>query len=443
MESARQIAFKALRKIQKDKGFSNIVINNSLNTEVLSAKDRTFVTALVYGVVESLLTLDFIIEANSSKKLSNIESDVLTILRMGVYQLYYMRSVTESAAVNESVELAKKSGLSRASGFINAILRSCIRNFKIENALSDIKEINRRLSVKYSCPLWLVDMWLEQYGVEKTELFLQRSVGRPPVYIRTNTLLTNDDALIEKLKEEGISAEKDELCGCLRLNSFTDCEKSEAFKNGCFHVQDKASQICVKYANIKPGDVVLDVCSAPGGKAFTAAEYMKNDGNLLAFDIHQNRVKLINEGAKRLNLSCITANCQDATVHNPSMPKADVVLCDVVCSGFGIIRRKPEIKYKTPDEITRLPEIQYKILSNSSLYVKDGGTIVYSTCTVNKQENEEVVDRFIKEHSNFEILLPDMDEEKYFENTNSGCITLFGDDNNSDGFFICKMKKVR
>ena len=170
---------------------------------------------------------------------------------------------------------------------------------------------------------------------------------------------------------------------------------------------------------------------------------MENDGKLFAFDIHQNRVKLINEGAKRLKISCITADCQDATVHNSSISKADVVLCDVVCSGFGIIRRKPEIKYKTPEEIARLPEIQYKILSNSSLYVKDGGTLVYSTCTVNKRENEDVVNRFIKEHSDFEILVPGTDEGKYFENTNGGCITLFGDDNNSDGFFICKMKKVR
>lgn len=440
MESARQIAFKALRKIQNNKGFSNIVINNSLNTKALSSKDRAFVTALVYGVVERLLTLDFIIQANSAKKLKSMESDVLTILRMGVYQLFYMSSVPESAAVNESVELAKKNGLSRASGFINAVLRSCVRNFDLEKSLSEIKDENEHLSIRYSCPLWLVDMWTQQYGVEKTRLFLERSIGKPPVYIRTNTLLTDDDRLVEQLKAENITAEKDELTNCLKLDSFTDCEACKAFKNGLFHVQDKASQLCVRYADIKPNDTVIDVCSAPGGKSFTAAQYMNNQGHLLSFDLHQNRVNLIKDGAERLEIRCITADCQDATVYNESLPKADVVLCDVVCSGFGIIRRKPEIKYKTPEEISRLPEIQYGILSNSANYVKDGGTIVYSTCTVNRRENEDVVLRFLKEHKDFETVIP---SEKFFSDGNNGCITLFCDDNNSDGFFICKLKKVR
>lgn len=442
MESARQTAFKALKKIQNDKGFSNIVINNSLNTKALSQKDRAFVTALVYGVVERLITLDFIIEANSSKKIKNIEPDVLTALRMGVYQLYFMRSVTESAAVNESVELAKKSGLFRAAGFINAILRSCIRSFELENEIEKIKETNIRLSVKYSCPLWLVDMWLQQYGVERTTAFLERSVGKPPVYVRTNTLVIDDDELIEKLADENITAKEDTLKNCLVLDSICDCENSQAFKNGYFHVQDKASQLCVYYADIKPGDVVLDVCSAPGGKAFTAAQYMNDQGSLYAFDLHQNRVNLIKSGAERLKISCITADCQDATVYNDRTPKADVVLCDVVCSGFGIIRRKPEIKYKKPDDIVRLPEIQYNILSNSSLYVKNEGTLVYSTCTVNRKENEEVVNRFISEHKDFQIVIPDEKDKKYFGDTANGCITLFGDDNNADGFFICKMKKV-
>ena len=442
METARQIAFKALMKIQNNKGFSNLVVNNSLNAQSLSSKDRAFVTALVYGVVERSLTLDFIIEANSSKKIKNIDTPVLTILRMGVYQLYFMRSVTESAAVNESVELSKKVGYHRASGFINAVLRSCIRNFDFERSLINIKEIDKQLSIRYSCPLWLVQMWLKQNGEEETRVFLERSVGKPPVYVRVNSLLISEDELIEELKKEEISAEKTDLENCLLITSLTDCENSEAFKKGYFHVQDKSSQLCIKYACIKEKDVVLDVCSAPGGKAFTAAQYMNNNGKLLAFDLHKNRVNLISEGAKRLHANCISADCQDATVYNEDLPKADVVICDVVCSGFGIIRRKPEIKYKTQDEISRLPEIQYNILSNASRYVKDDGVIVYSTCTVNKCENEDVVKRFIKEHGNFEIVLPEQEMSLYFGNTNNGCITLFGDGNNSDGFFICKIRKV-
>ncbi len=443
METARQIAFKALTKIQNNRGFSNLVVNNSLNAQSLSSKDRAFVTALIYGVVERSLTLDFIIEANSSKKIKNIDSAVLTILRMGVYQLYYMRSVTESAAVNESVELSKKVGYHRASGFINAVLRSCIRNFDLERSLSEIKETDKYLSIKYSCPLWLVQMWLKQYKEEKTRVFLERSVGKPPIYVRVNALLISEDDLIEELKKEDIFAKKTNLENCLLITSLNDCENSEAFKKGYFHVQDKSSQLCIKYADISENDVVLDVCSAPGGKAFTAAQYMGNKGKLLAFDLHKNRVNLINEGAKRLNIDCISANCQDATIYNSDIQKADVVICDVVCSGFGIIRRKPEIKYKTQDEIVRLPEIQYNILSNASRYVKDNGTIVYSTCTVNKHENEDVVNRFLKEHNDFDMVLPGQETAMYFGNVADGCITLFGDDNNSDGFFICKMRKVR
>ena len=443
METARLIAFKALAKIQNNKGFSNLVVNNSLNAQSLSSRDKAFVTALVYGVVERSLTLDFIIEANSSKKIKNMDSAVVTILRMGVYQLYYMNSVTESASVNESVELSKKVGYSRASGFINAVLRSCIRNFDLERSLCEIKEVDKQLSIRYSCPLWLVQMWIKENGEEKTRAFLGRSVGKPPIYIRVNSLLITEEALIEELKNEEIVAKKTDLENCLLITSLNDCENSEAFKKGYFHVQDKSSQLCIKYADIKENDIVLDVCSAPGGKAFTAAQYMRNKGKLLAFDLHKNRVNLISEGAKRLKIDCISADCQDATIYNAELPKADVVICDVVCSGFGIIRRKPEIKYKTQDEIARLPEIQYNILSNASRYVKDNGTIVYSTCTVNKRENEEVVNCFLKEHSDFDIVIPNKDEANCFEGLNYGCITLFGDDNNSDGFFICKMRKVR
>lgn len=443
METARQIAFKALMKIQNNKGFSNLVVNSSLNAQSLSSKDRAFVTALIYGVVERSLTLDFIIEANSTKKIKNMDSAVLTILRMGVYQLYYMRSVTESAAVNESVELSKKVGYGRASGFINAVLRSCVRNYDLERSLQEIRETDKQLSIRYSCPLWLVQMWLKQNGEEKTRVFLERSVGKPPIYIRVNSLLIGEDDLIEELKKEEITAEKTDLNNCLLITSLTDCENSEAFKKGYFYVQDKSSQLCIKYADVKENDIVLDVCSAPGGKAFTAAQYMCNKGKLLAFDLHKNRVNLINEGAKRLHIDCLSADCQDATVYNSDMPKADVVICDVVCSGFGIIRRKPEIKFKTRDEIVRLPEIQYNILSNASRYVKDNGTIIYSTCTVNKLENEDVVNRFLKEHGDFKVVMPEENEVKHFQCSDNGCITLFGDDNNSDGFFICKMRKVR
>lgn len=443
MKTARQTAFEALKKIVSDSGFSNLVINNALRNTDLNQRDKAFVSALVYGVVERAFTLDYIIEKNSTKPIFKLDIPILTILRMGVYQIYFMRTVTDSAAVDESVKLAKYAGLYRASGFVNAVLRSCIRNFDFDKAMSSIKDRNEYLSIKYSCPLWLVDMWTNDMGEEKTEAFLQRSVGKPPVFARVNTLKTDTEELVAVLNSENIKAEPDSLFGCIVLDSFADYENCNAFKNGMFHIQDKSSQLCVKYAGIKPGDTVIDVCSAPGGKAFTAAQYLNGRGRLLAFDLHENRVRLIQSGADRLGINLISCGCRDASKFDSTIPKADVVLCDVVCSGFGIIRRKPEIKYKKQEDILRLPDIQYNILLNSSRYVKKGGTLIYSTCTVNNKENREVVRRFLDTSDNFETVLPTAEEQQFLGESADGCITLFGDDNNCDGFFMCKMKKVR
>ena len=275
-------------------------------------------------------------------------------------------------------------------------------------------------------------MWINDYGEDKTESFLKSSLGQAPTFARVNTLKTTVKELIESLSNEGIKACEHKFENCIILKNPSAAIKSDAFKEGMFHIQDLASQICVKYADIKPFSTVIDVCSAPGGKAFTAAQYMNDSGKLLAFDLHEKRVKLIREGAIRLGISCIEANVGDATVFNKKIPLVDTVLCDVVCSGLGVIRRKPETKYKNPQDIKRLPEIQLKILQNVSKYVKIGGNIIYSTCTVNRQENEGVVEAFLKENANFTYA---DDEEK--------CITLFGNDNNSDGFFMCKCKRLR
>ena len=238
--------------------------------------------------------------------------------------------------------------------------------------------------------------------------------------------------MINTLSEQGVDCLQTQVEDALIILNPAVLMKSDAFYDGLFHVQDLASQICVKYAGIAPDTIVLDMCSAPGGKAFTASQYMCGKGTLLAFDLHEKRVKLIKEGAERLGIDIIDANVGDATVFNENLPLADTVLCDVVCSGLGVIRRKPETKYKNPDDLKRLPTIQLKILTTASQYVKVGGNIVYSTCTVNKDENERVVEEFLKNNPNFDYAYPD---EK--------CITLFGNDNNSDGFFMCKLKRLR
>ncbi|HAB00590.1 MAG TPA: 16S rRNA (cytosine(967)-C(5))-methyltransferase RsmB [Ruminococcaceae bacterium] len=429
MKTARQIAFEALLKIESGKGYSNIVTDSVIVRMTDDKRDAAFAVALTYGVIERQLSLDFIIAANSSKPIRALQRSVLTVLRMGVFQLYFMDSVTPNAAVNESVELIKHAGCAKAAGFVNAVLRACARSFDFEKALSRIDDPIKQMSVRYSCPSWLVQDWMERYGSERTERFLTRSVGKPPLYIRTNTLLIDDDSLIAALEKENMSARKVAFPEhCLVLESGLHPETSECFQKGWFHVQDRASQLCVYYADIRENDTVTDVCSAPGGKAFTAAQYMKDHGTLRAFDLHSNRVRLISEGAERLHIRCLEAQVRDASIADGIGADSDVVLCDTVCSGFGVIRRKPEIKYKSQQEIARLPEIQYQILSTSCRYVKNGGTLMYSTCTVQREENEEVVLRFLEEN-------PDFREEKR--------LTMFGDEEDSDGFFLCKMRKVR
>ncbi len=432
MKTSRQVALDALKKINTQGGYSNIVVDNMINTANLDLKDSAFATMLVYGVVERQITLDYIISNHSNIKITKIDSDILQILRLGIYQILFANSVPDRAAVNECVELTKYIKKNKVSGFVNAILRNCIRNKEKLIDFSSFNDIAERLSIEYSCPDWLTKMWIRDYGEEKTELFLKSSLGQAPTFARVNTLKIDTDHLISLFKEFNIESEKHELDNCLVIKNSSAAIKSQAFKKGFFHVQDLASQICVKYADIKPNTTVIDVCSAPGGKAFTAAEYMADQGILMAFDLHEKRVKLIEEGAERLGISCIKASSGDAAVFNTSLPLADTVLCDVVCSGFGVIRRKPETKYKNPDDIKRLPEIQIKILNNAAKYVKVGGNIIYSTCTVNKDENERVIEAFLEQNKNFD----------YYDQ-NEKCITLFGDVNNSDGFFMCKCKRLR
>jgi 16S rRNA (cytosine967-C5)-methyltransferase len=431
VKTSRQVAFQALNKINLQGGYSNIVIDNMVNTSQLDIRDSAFATMLVYGVVERQITLDAIISKYSSIKLEKIDSNILQILRLGIYQILFMDSVPDRAAVNESVELAKSNRLSKASGYVNAVLRSCLRNRETLLDFSNVLPLSKRFSLMYSCPQWLVDMWICDYGEAKTEEFLKSTVGKAPTFIRVNTLKTNAKELIDTLKDEGIECKETSVENALEVTNPALAIKSKAFSDGLFHVQDIASQICVRYADIKPNTTVLDVCSAPGGKAFTAAQYMNDEGKLFAFDLHQKRVNLIKQGTERFGIKCINANVGDATVFNADIVPSDTVLCDVVCSGLGVIRRKPETKYKNPEDITRLPQTQLKILTTASKYVKVGGSIVYSTCTVNKNENENVVELFLKENPNFDYY---HSEEK--------CITLFGSDNNSDGFFMCKLKRL-
>ena len=425
---------KLLDKMDKQ-AYSNIALDAALKDSDLSERDKSFASRLFYGVLERRLTLEYVISLYSSKPLHKLDSSVANILKMGLYQLLYMDSVPDSAAVSESVALTRQAGKSSASGFVNAVLRSFIRDGKQIKYPDDDCE---RMSVRYSCNADIIKMLCEDYSREEAEELLECSLTPHRTYIRVNTLKTDRDTLIAKLNEQGVRAE---ICSedkdCIAAENIGSITDSELFKAGMFHVQDLSSQLCCRVLDPRPGDTVLDVCAAPGGKSFTTAEIMGDTGRIIACDLHEKRVGLIKSGAERLGIGIIEAVRNDAKILNDSFPMADRILCDVPCSGFGVIRSKPELKYTRPEDIKRLPEIQYEILCSAARYLKEGGELVYSTCTLNRKENDDVIDRFLRENHGFEAA------EVMSRYGNKGHkITIFPKRFNCEGFFISKVRKV-
>lgn len=400
MSNARQTAVQALLKVNTQDAFSNLAIDALLENSDLSARDRAFASALFYGALERMITLDYCIAPYCKMPLHKLSPAVLEILRTAVYQMLYMDTIPHSAAVNEAVGLAAKFGKRSAGSLINAVLRAFLRDGGRIPALKGTP--TQRLSVEYSCPEWIIEAWLKSYGEENLLGLLNASLGAPPLYLRANTQRITADALLEKLRAQGLDCEMDTPEGCIRVMSAGQLQAGEAYRAGAFHVQDKASQLCALALGAQRGEHILDVCAAPGGKSFTIAQQMGDEGRLFAMDVLPGRVSLIAASKKRLGLRCVIPTLNDAAVFSEKHRGADRVLCDVPCSGLGIIRRKPEIKYKKPETLLNLPEIQYKILETSSRYVKGGGVLLYSTCTLLPQENEAVVARFLAAHPEFE-----------------------------------------
>lgn len=438
MTNSRKFVVRLLTKLDENSSFSNIILDNALEKSDLTPQDKKFASALFYGVLERQLTLDEIIKGLSKNPKNKLSGNVRNILRMGLYQLKYMDSVPDSAAVDEAVKLAKKDRNPAVSGFVNGMLREFIRNGKELPKRSDPLE---KLALEYSCPLWLVKKWNDEYGREICQNMLETSVGQAPTSVRINTVFHDMNSTLDMLLTDGATFEINGfLPDSVNVCFSRSVEKTKAYTEGRLHVQDLSSQLCCAALDPRENDVVLDLCSAPGGKTFTIAERMKNHGRVLAFDLHENRVRLIKSGAERLGLSCVEARVNNAKVFDPHMPTADRVLCDVPCSGLGVIRRKPEIKYKTPQDFERLPEIQYDILRTSSAYVRLGGTLVYSTCTVSRAENDEVVDRFLKENPDFE---PASLGDSFGDCKNECRVTITPAKWGSDGFFIAKFIRRR
>ena len=415
----RFLAYKILSKIERDKAYSNIAVDTVLNQN--EASSAPFVCALVYGVIERKITLDYYLSQLLTQPIKKLNPQVLTILRMGVYQIKYMDKVPVSAAVNESVKLSKKVKCGFASGLINSVLRK-VASFEILLPETDNKIYD--LSIAYSCPENLVTHFVNDYGYIKAEEILKASLGAVPVFLRVNTLKTTHEELIDILANEGIVTKSLGNGTTLEVVDGGAVFKTDAYKKGYFHAQDLASQDCITNFAPKKNEIVFDMCAAPGGKSFTMAQMMENQGEVYSFDLYDHKIKLINDGAKRLGIDIIKAQICDASVYNPDLPKADKILCDVPCAGLGVIRRKPEIKYKDFGFIDKLCELQYNILENSALYLKEKGVIMYSTCSLSNKENTEICRRFLEEHKDFK---------------NGGMVTMFPHEKGSDGFFYATL----
>lgn len=425
MDINRKTAFLTLVDVESKKAYSNLAVNHQIIINKPNA--RGFVRELVYGVLENKITLDYYIDILVKNGVSGLRANELTILRMGIYQLRYMNSVPEYAAVNESVMLAKRYCRGK-SGLVNGVLREYI-NKKMQLRLPDRSDDEiKYLSVKYSYAPWIIELWLEHYSMDFVEALLAAGNEKAPMTVRLNWLRIMKPDLIKKLKESGFEAEEGRLCQNALYVKGDRLLDTELYKMGMFTPQDESSMIVAEKLNPKHGDTVMDVCAAPGGKTTAIAERMNNTGKIIASDIYRRKLDLIDKEALRLGITNIETRSWDATRVDSSMfQKADRVLVDAPCSGLGVIRRKPEIKYKEHTaDMDLLPKKQLAILSASSSYVKPGGTLVYSTCTINPEENEHVIDAFIRKNPSFKktertLLLPNV--------------------NGTDGFFICVMKK--
>ena len=386
MANARKTAVKVLAKIEKKGTYSNLAVAEALKNSELTPQDKSLATAIIYGVLDRKITLDYILSKFLKTPINKTEPFTLTVLRSALYQIKYMDKIPESAAVNEAVKIMKSSKFSRNSGFVNGVLRSVLRT-DVEIPKGDDA---KSLSVRYSCPLWIVESFLNDYGLENTKALLGESLKPAPTVLRINTVKADVSEIEKEYEINGNSVE---------LTKGIDISNSELYKKGFVYAQDYASQKAVEVLNPKAGDRVLDVCAAPGGKSFTMANLMGNKGEILACDLYPHRVELIRKTAKRLGLDIIKTAVADATGYNPEFGEFDCILCDVPCSGLGVIRRKPEIKYNALPQLEELKNIQLSILRNAVKYLKKGGKLLYSTCTLRREENEKLVISFQKEYN--------------------------------------------
>jgi len=439
MKNAREIALHILMKFEEEKAFSNILLNNELKKVELSELDKTFLTQLVYGVITNKIAIDYIIKKSSKIRFNKISVPILNILRLGVFQIYYLDKIPVSATCNESVKLAKKYGHFSSANFVNAMLRNLTRTDK--NAFfNNINDRVERLAIEYSYPLWLVNRFISQFGYDDTLELLKANSNLGYETIRVNTLKTTREEMLKRFND----IKKGKLPDILYVDSVREYLHSEEFKNGLITFQDEAPALVAHLLDAKENDAILDICAAPGGKTTHIAALTNDKANIVAMDLYEHRGELIKETAKRLGVNSVEVKINDATEFISEFEnKFDKIVADVPCSGLGVIRKKSDIKLRIEEkDIDEINEIQKKILDNAAKYLKVGGTLVYSTCTVISKENVETVNWFLEKNKNFEVCT---DKEKipteWRSGLKNGMLLLLPNKHECDGFFICCLRK--
>ena len=429
MGQERKVLALALMKAENS-GYSNLILDHALRENHLEGTAARFVTSCFYGVLERKISIDFVLNRFLKRPVHKATPYTAAVLRSGAYQILFMDKVPASAAVNESVELVRRSREKFNAGLTNAVLRKV--------AAEDVRRTvleHPNPGIRYSVNDWIWEALSNDLGGEQAEAFLADSLLPPPVFIRINTKAENALGLVRaELEPLGGTLRETEISDCFLAQGMRGIEGLNTYRQGLFFVQDLSSRLCAAAVDAKPGMRVLDCCAAPGGKSFSVALAMEDQGEVIAGDLHQHRAQLIAEGAQRLGLSSIKPRVLDASVFDPNLGLFDRVLCDVPCSGIGVIRRKPEIKYKSDAECAALPEIQKSILSAAADYVKPGGRLIYSTCTLLKRENEAVVEWFLNRRPEFTTLPAFGDKE-------NGRYTRFPPFDAGDGFFAAVLER--
>ena len=427
----RNIVYSIIYDVKHNNKYSNILMNEVFTKSKLKDEEKNFVTYLSYGVLGNIYFLDYFIKKYSDIGFSKISNKAKIILEMAFFELIFMDSSQNYATVNESVALCKKIDF-RAKNFVNALLRkisssnpSTLRNYKFD----DIKDDVQRLSIKFSISEYISKRLIANYGYNFAYELMDSMSKTPDIFIRGNLLKTDVIRLKSLLDENKLIYETiDEDNMIFSMRNLKNIANLKIYKEGLISIQDYSSMLCVLSTGVTQNQKVLDLCAAPGGKSIFMAQLMRNKGSILSMDISQNKLNMLSEQCKRLGIDIINIKTNDATIYNESYKeKFDVVLADVPCSGLGILRRKPEIRYKKEDEITTLFDIQKTILQNSSKYVKKSGRLVYSTCTLGKEENSNIIEDFIKNNTIFRISY----QKEYYPNVD-----------NTDGFYVCVMDKI-